>query len=43
MIFSYDATSDNDEKNNRVYIYGDPHSDNEFKIDKIETFRITNK
>lgn len=43
MIFSYDGTSDNDAKYNRVYVYGDPKSKNEFKIDKIETFRITNK
>ena len=43
MIFSYDGTSDNDAAKNRVYIYGDPHSKNEFKIDKIETFRITSK
>ena len=43
MIFSYDGTSDNDAKYNRVYVYGDPKSNNEFKIDKIETFRITSK
>jgi len=43
MIFSYDGTSDNDSIKNRVYIFGDPHSKNEFKIDKIETFRFTNK
>ena len=43
MIFSYDGTSDNDAAKNRVYIYGNPHSKNEFKIDKIETFRITSK
>ena len=44
MIFSYDGSSDKDAQYNRVYIYGgEPHSKNEFKIDKIETFRITSK
>lgn len=42
MIFSYDRTSDNDD--GRTYIYGDGMlCENEYRVDKIETFRITRK
>ena len=43
MIFSYDGSSDNDALKNRVYVFGDPKANNEFKIDKIETFTFTKK
>ena len=42
--FTYNATSSNDIKNNRVYILGDVDSDqtNTYKISKIETYTVTN-
>ncbi len=41
--FTYNATSSNDIKNNRVYILGDVDSDqtNTYKISKIETYTVT--